>query len=479
MTEILLKSGLHLPYNLIDVERVIKDLTWKMKDFTSGEMVELQGFQERDYDIVVPRNFPFEKYWDTDNFMDFVQIVDQRSSGREIIDSGKPIIPRNKDQETFINKIYTELFYNKSAYGVASCGVGKSFLCIDVIKRYKRSTAVIVPTKTIMDQWVDYLVNGQPEEGVDPAWPECNVGICQGDRCDTGNTHDVVICMIQSLYSRDYGEEFYNSFGLCVIDEAHKITSPKWNKVIFDFNPKVWLPLTATPERNDNTHELLYMHTSKPTVIIKNYEVKPKIFGVPIKERYQENYYRWKSKGKKVFSRARALNKISVNDVRNDRIAKDIKKAIKEGRKILAIGERHVQFTEIEKRFADSSFDDFGWLVASKEVPGKRDPEKMVKRQLTKEEEAEAKKCQVVWTTYQKAEVGMNDSSIDVIIIMNTRAHLEQTVGRSTREREGKKQPIIVIYLDEFIPEFYYTGVNAIKELEGLGFETKIIGASK
>ena len=76
----------------------------------------------------------------------------------------------------------------------------------------------------------------------------------------TGKYHDydadVVFATIQTLSKEDilkrYEKEHWN---LIIIDEAHHSSADSYKKIMNYFTPKLWLGMTATPDKRDDNFE--------------------------------------------------------------------------------------------------------------------------------------------------------------------------------------------------------------------------------
>ena len=124
---------------------------------------------------------------------------------------------------------------------LAKCGVGKTFMAIYIAKMLGVRVAVLLHKSGLVDQWVEQFQK---------LWPEISVGIVQGAQEDVAG-HGVVIFMIQTVVRRPYKRNQYNSFGLVINDESHRICARTFSRCLKHFPARCRLGLTATPNRAD------------------------------------------------------------------------------------------------------------------------------------------------------------------------------------------------------------------------------------
>ena len=70
---------------------------------------------------------------------------------------------------------------------------------------------------------------------------------------------DIVIGMLQTLYDRALPEKAFDSFGLTIIDEVHRIGSEQFSKTLLRVLSPNMLGISATVDRKDKLTCVLYM----------------------------------------------------------------------------------------------------------------------------------------------------------------------------------------------------------------------------
>ena len=120
-------------------------------------------------------------------------------------------------------------------------GKGKTVMALNIISQLKRKTLVVVHKSFLMNQW---------EERIHTFLPSAKVGKIQGDCIDIDGK-DIVLGMLQSLSSKVYPEEMWDSFGLSVFDECHHLSAEVFSKVMTKIVTPYTLGLSGTMTRKD------------------------------------------------------------------------------------------------------------------------------------------------------------------------------------------------------------------------------------
>lgn len=94
-----------------------------------------------------------------------------------------------------------------------------------------------------MNQWI---------ERIQQFLPNARVGKIQGPIVDVVDK-DIVLCMLQSLISKEYDSSLFDQFGFTIIDEVHHISSQTFSTSLFKVVTKYMLGLSATMDRKDGT----------------------------------------------------------------------------------------------------------------------------------------------------------------------------------------------------------------------------------
>lgn len=122
-------------------------------------------------------------------------------------------------------------------------------MALKIISEIQKKTLILVHKEFLMNQWIERIAE---------FLPSARVGKIQGQTIDIEGK-DIVIGMIQTMYNRDFPAEFFDPFGLTIIDEVHRIGSEEFSKTLFKTVTPNMLGISATVERKDKLTKLLYM----------------------------------------------------------------------------------------------------------------------------------------------------------------------------------------------------------------------------
>ncbi len=155
---------------------------------------------------------------------------------------------------TYINYVNSPIVKNSSFNGHGAIlevktGAGKTVMALDIISKLSKKTLIIVHKEFLLNQWV---------ERIEEFLPGAKIGKIQASVCDVDGK-DIVIGMLQTLYSRTLDTSIYSQFGLTIIDEVHRIGSEQFSKALFKCVSPYMLGISATVERKDRLTNLLYM----------------------------------------------------------------------------------------------------------------------------------------------------------------------------------------------------------------------------
>lgn len=154
-------------------------------------------------------------------------------------------------QEPVVNKFIQHCVTTGFGGGLLElpCAWGKTSGSLYILSKLNKKTLVIVHKDFLMNQWI---------ERIHQFLPNARIGKIQGAIVDTIDK-DIVLCMLQSLISKDYEQSLFDQFGFTIIDEVHHISSQSFSNSLFKVVTKYMLGLSATMERKDGTTHVFKM----------------------------------------------------------------------------------------------------------------------------------------------------------------------------------------------------------------------------
>lgn len=242
---------------------------------------------------------------------------DERTLGRKLprtwfdFDPTRPLRSYQQDAVRKVQRSFTEF---GGAVIHADCAIGKTAISLAISSLLGVRTLFICHRSILIEQtvaaatgvffrnarWTRILQHVIPfltesEQSVlqvclrsqfrRPWIPECRVGVAQGeDLADTRSTDSLVVASLTSLSQFNYPKDFYESFGLVIVDEAHHIGGKTFSQVLPKFPAKFVLGLTATPKRSDGTEHVLYWLLGPIAYSFqRTYDTAPLVAGAPEK----------------------------------------------------------------------------------------------------------------------------------------------------------------------------------------------------
>ena len=132
----------------------------------------------------------------------------------------------------------------------APTAFGKTAVAAWLIAARKVNTLVLVHRQQLLDQWHARLV-------MFLNLPAKSIGQIGGGKSERSGTVDIAI--IQSTHGRGGVKDFVAEYGQVIVDECHHLSAFTFEQVMRQVKARYILGLTATPERKDGHHPIIYM----------------------------------------------------------------------------------------------------------------------------------------------------------------------------------------------------------------------------
>lgn len=309
----------------------------------------------------------------------------------------------------------------------AAPGTGKTIMACAVAAALQVPTLVIVHKEFLVDQW---------KLRIEQCLPEAKVGIVQQDKCEFLG-RSIAIGMIHSLVERDYAEEFFDWPGLIIMDECHRVGAATWSNVPPRFRARFRLGLSATPRRKDGAENVFKYHLGR--ILYQNSEprLKVKVRKIPTKFKL----VRTDNFNPSLVKKPLLLSLMCGSVGRNRQIVEQLILAVNAGRKVLVLSERLNHLETLEQLLFSSWPNSLPKPTTGSYVGG-----------MSKSALAESAEAQVIFATSQFVQEGLDIPELDTLFMTTPMSDVEQAVGRIQRPAEGKKEPVVVDFIDEGIP---------------------------
>jgi len=132
----------------------------------------------------------------------------------------------------------------------AATAFGKTVVAANLIARRKTNTLIIVHRRLLLDQWKERLSTFLD---IDPK----EIGQIGGGKNKPSGKIDIAI--IQSLNRKGVVKDLVADYGYVIVDECHHISAVSFELVMRKVKARYVTGLTATPERKDGHHPIIFM----------------------------------------------------------------------------------------------------------------------------------------------------------------------------------------------------------------------------
>ena len=333
-----------------------------------------------------------------------------------------------RDYQNNIVKIYLDYVCGGEGEGGGGailevpCGRGKTVMALKITAELKKKTLILVHKEFLMNQWIERIAQ---------FLPSARVGKIQANTFEVEGK-DIVIGMIQTMYSRDFHPSTFDCFGLTIIDEVHRIGSEEFSKTLLKVVTPYMLGISATVERKDGLTKLLYMFIGDKIYTETRKDEDPVcirgIEYISYDDDFNETDVDWKGTPK--FSTM--ISKICEFGPRSDFIIRVLKDLVLENEdgQIMVLAHNRSLLTYLYDAIGHQGFATRGYYVGG------------MKESALKETEDQ----QIVLATYAMAAEALDIKTLSILVMVSPKTDIEQSVGRILRERHSN--PIVVDIID-------------------------------
>ena len=305
---------------------------------------------------------------------------------------------------------------------VLPCGWGKTVVSLAIAAASRRRTLVLVHKTFLLDQW---------RERASTFVPHARIGTIRQGTVDADA--DIVIGMIQSIATREYGAEVFAQFGLVIADEAHHMAAPVFHRALHKLPARLMLALSATPQRRDGMTDLL--HWSMGPVLFRAEREHEHVDVLALVYDNTANHREINRRdGKPMLPLM--LNHICQDAARNLLVAGHIAHLLGRGRKVIVLSDRISQLEALRGLLRGDGVDDddmtFYIGKSSKEV----------------RERAPSKRC--LLSTYSMSREALDIPALDTLVMASPTGDVVQALGRILRSHPDKKTPQLVDVIDPY-----------------------------
>lgn len=349
-------------------------------------------------------------------------------------------------QKTIIDKINFEIKNNMGTILTVGCGKGKTIMAIKMIEKIKRKTLIVVHKEFLEDQW---------KERIDTFLPGCKIVKVDNKKGYTQKSQeaDIIIAMTQTLCKAKFK---IPDCGFMIIDEVHHCASKVFSKFFFKFGTRYTLGLSATPERDDGCHNLLFYHIGNIGYrgeIEKNNNLNINIIHYKTRN---NKYFKTEFMYNGDINRSKMITNITLVEERNTLIYNIVDNCLKENpqRNILILSERVDHLKHLNELLNYNKFSS-GLYIGD----------------MSQKKRKKSESCQIICATYHIVSEGFDLKKLNTLIFATPRKKIVQSIGRIQRKRksETKIKPIVFDIVDS-LPTFDTQLYSRIKIYNQYGY---------
>lgn len=418
------KKGYTIPKESLlkeDLAFLYKDLYCKPVTFGPVQSTENQAFpvyRENEKKIYLPRFYGIERYG--------APHLSEITNGSPVqLAFEKPLRDyQEKIISVYINHVQPSNSDSSAGGGILEvpCGFGKTVMALKIISILKQKTLIIVHKEFLMNQWI---------ERIQEFLPEAKIGKIQGTTFDVEGK-DIVLGMLQSLYDREFPANAFDTFGMTIIDEVHRIGSEQFSRALLRIVTPYMLGISATVDRKDKLTKVLYMfigpkiytqqRTDADLVTVRAVEftTADTEFNEVIQDFRGNTQY------------SSMITKLCAFGPRNEFLVRILADLIKESSdiQIMVLAHNRSLLTYLYDAVTHKGFASVGYYVGG-----------MKQKHLQETEEK-----QIVLATYAMAAEALDIKTLSVLVMATPKTDITQSIGRILRVKHAN--PVVVDVVD-------------------------------
>jgi superfamily II DNA or RNA helicase len=335
-------------------------------------------------------------------------------------------------------KAFEALVAHDSGVLAATTAFGKTIVAAALIANRGRNTLILVHRQELLSQWVERL---QSFLNMDAK----QIGaIGGGKRKPTGV---VDVALIQSLVRKGEVADLVADYGQLIVDECHHLSAASFELVARRSKARYVVGLSATVARKDGHHPIIFMQCGPV-----RYRVDAKVQAAErgIRHRARDRLTQFELPAFLAATERPSMPAIyaalAQDIARNDLIFDDVLKSLEAKRSPIVLTERKDHLDYLQRRFSRFARN----LVVLRGGMSAKD-RKAASATLKVSDDDE----RLILATGRYIGEGFDDSRLDTLFLtmpIAWKGTLAQYVGRLHREHGGKKDVLVVDYVDQRVP---------------------------
>jgi hypothetical protein len=377
-------------------------------------------YRENANKIYLPRFYGMERYG-----VPSIHATESMSLGKDI---DVPFPKTLRDYQVPIVNIFLDHVsrhrHDQCCGGILEvpCAAGKTVMALNIISTLKKKTLILVHKEFLMNQWI---------ERIQEFLPTARIGKIQANTFDIDDT-DIVLGMIQTMFSRTFAPDAFDSFGFTVVDEVHRIGSEQFSKTLLKTMTPMMLGISATVDRKDDLTRVLYWFIGPKVYEQRTRSEDPVCVRAItyVSKDAEFNEVECDFRGQPKY--ATMLTKLAKFGPRSDFAVRLLEDLIRDqpGAQIMVLAHARALLTYLFEAITHRGFATTGYYVGG-----------MKQAQLQATESV-----QIVLATYAMAAEALDIKTLSILVMVTPKTDIVQSVGRILRVKHA--QPIVVDLVD-------------------------------
>ena len=320
----------------------------------------------------------------------------------------------------------------------ATTAFGKTVVASALIAHRARNALVLVHRRELLSQWVERLGSFLQ---IDPK----QIGtIGSGKRKPTGV---IDVALIQSLVRKGEVDDIVADYGHLVVDECHHLSAASFELVARRSKARYVVGLSATVARKDGHHPIIFMQCGP---VRHQVSAKSQAAESGIHHRARERHTRFRLPEDLAMAERPSMpaiySALAEDHARNDLIFDDVLKSLEAKRSPIVLTERKDHLEYFQQRFSGFAKN----IVVLRGGMSAKD-RKAAQAALSVDDDEE----RLILATGRYIGEGFDDARLDTLFLtmpIAWKGTLAQYVGRLHRQHDGKKDVLVVDYVDSAVP---------------------------
>jgi superfamily II DNA or RNA helicase len=384
--------------------------------------------------VALPRGC-FDEAIELINRHDAVAILDDRREIGTLLPNGTSFQGKLRQPQA---RAFDALVAHDNGVLAATTAFGKTVVAAALIARRARNTLVLVHRRELLTQWVERLRSFLT---IDPK----QIGVIGGGKRKPTGMIDVAL--IQSLVRNGEVADIVADYGHMIVDECHHLSAASFELVARRSKARYVLGLSATIARKDGHHPIIFMQCGP---VRHRVDARAQAAERGIRHRVRDRATQFELPPSLASAERPSMPAIYAalarNNERNDLIFDDVLKSLESKRSPVVLTERKDHLDCLQQRFAP--FVRNLVVLRGGMSAGER---KMADAALRASEDQE----RLILATGRYLGEGFDDARLDTLFLtmpIAWKGTLAQYVGRLHRQHDGKKDVLVVDYVDNTVP---------------------------